>query len=851
LTRPPGPARPDFRALFEASPGLYLVLHPDLTIVAVSDAYLRATMTRRDEILGRGLFDVFPDNPDDPSATGTRNLRASLQQVIQNRAPDAMAVQKYDIRRPESEGGGFEERFWSPVNSPVLDSSGELLYIIHRVEDVTEFVRLKQLGSEQRKLADELQSRAASMEMEVYLRAQEVQEANRRLRTANEELATKEKELTRLYDRLHRLDQLKTQFFANVSHELRTPLGLILGPVEKLLSLGELPAMHRRDLEVVRRNARLLLEHVNDLLDVAKLEAGKMAAAYRNVDLASLVRLTASNFESFAQQRGLDYTVDAPAMLPAQVDPDKIQRVLMNALSNALKFTPAGGSIRCDLSVAEGGSDGSGARAVIRVSDSGPGIAPELREAVFERFFQVEDSSTRRVGGTGLGLSIAKDFVELHGGSIVIDEASEGGARVSFDLPLSAPPEAKVETTADEPAKPVSGVREIDRPPERAVPSVPNEVTGTRSFVLVVEDNPEMRQFICETLAVEHRTEGAVDGLEGMQKAVQLHPDLIVSDLMMPGMDGARMIAEIRARPELAAVPIVILTAKADDDLRLRLLRDGAQDYLFKPFSAEELRARVGNLVAVKRAREELEDRSQRFQQLALQLDATNKELEAFSYSVSHDLRAPLRAVDSFSQIVLEEHAAGLDAVGRKYLERVRAGAQHMAQLIEDLLRLSRISRAEMVRQPVDLSALAKGVAEELRIREPSRTVAVEVEEGIRAEGDPRLLRVVLENLLGNAWKFTSRKPAGRVEFGRSMKDGRTAYFVRDDGAGFDMTYAEKLFAPFQRLHAQSDFDGTGIGLATVARVVRRHGGEVWAEAAPDRGATISFTLGHPVAGLP
>lgn len=179
MSFPPEPARPDFRTLFEASPGLYLVLHPDLTIVAVSDAYLRATMTRREEILGRGLFDVFPDNPDDPSATGTRNLRASLQQVIQNRAPDPMAVQKYDIRRPESEGGGFEERFWSPVNSPVLGSSGELLYIIHRVEDVTEFVRLKQLGSEQRKLADELQSRAASMEMEVYLRAQEVQEANR------------------------------------------------------------------------------------------------------------------------------------------------------------------------------------------------------------------------------------------------------------------------------------------------------------------------------------------------------------------------------------------------------------------------------------------------------------------------------------------------------------------------------------------------------------------------------------------------------------------------------------------------------------------------------------------------
>ena len=172
----------DFQALFESAPGLYLVLTPALTIVAVSDAYLKATMTKREEILGRGLFEVFPDNPDDPAATGVRNLRASLDRVLTHRAPDTMAVQKYDIRRPESEGGGFEERYWSPVNSPVLGADGKVAYIIHRVEDVTAFVHLKQSGSEQYRITEELRSRAAEMEAEVFRRAQQIQEVNNQLR---------------------------------------------------------------------------------------------------------------------------------------------------------------------------------------------------------------------------------------------------------------------------------------------------------------------------------------------------------------------------------------------------------------------------------------------------------------------------------------------------------------------------------------------------------------------------------------------------------------------------------------------------------------------------------------------
>ena len=211
-------------------------------------------MTAREGIVGRGLFEIFPDNPGDPAASGVRNLKASLDRVRQEKVQDTMAVQKYDIRRPDSEGGGFEERFWSPVNSPIFGADGKLLYIVHRVEDVTEFVRLKEAGSERDKLTDELRNRARQMEAEVYLRAQEVSEANRQLSAANE---------------------VRTQFFANVSHELRTPLALIIGPTEKLLSSNEVGEHVRSGLEVVLRSARLLLGHVNDLLDSVEARGGK------------------------------------------------------------------------------------------------------------------------------------------------------------------------------------------------------------------------------------------------------------------------------------------------------------------------------------------------------------------------------------------------------------------------------------------------------------------------------------------------------------------------------------------------------------------------------------------------
>jgi PAS domain S-box-containing protein len=390
-------AQMQLRALFESVPGSYLVLAPDLKIAAVSDAYLQATMTKREEILGRGIFDVFPDNPDDPAATGVANLRASLDRVLNNRTADTMAIQKYDIRRPD---GVFEERFWSPVNSPVLSPELRVEYIIHRVEDVTDFVRKKEVTAKE----DGLRARMEQMEAEVYRSSQEVQRTNQQLRQANQEL-------------------------------------------------------------------------------------------------------------------------------------------------------------------------------------------------------------------------------------------------------------------------------------------------------------------------------------------------------------------------------------------------------------------------------------------------------ESFSYSVSHDLRAPLRSIDGFSLALLEDCTDKLGSEGRDSLRRVRAATQRMATLIDDLLSLARVTRAEICLEDVDLSDLGRSIAVALQETEPGRQAEFEIAAGIEARVDSRLMRIALENLLGNAWKFTSKRNPARIEFGKTQSNGTIAFFIRDNGAGFNPANAGRLFGAFQRLHDNSEFPGTGVGLATVQRIIHRHGGTIWAESAVDRGATFYFTL--------
>jgi DNA-binding response OmpR family regulator len=355
----------------------------------------------------------------------------------------------------------------------------------------------------------------------------------------------------------------------------------------------------------------------------------------------------------------------------------------------------------------------------------------------------------------------------------------------------------------------------------------------------------------------------AHSGEEAIELLAVQPVDCILLDLLMPGLGGQETCRHIKAAAGIRDIPLILLTALEDRGAMIEGLATGADDYISKSSEFEVLKARVS--AQLRRRQFEDETRQMRAELFQRELEATearaareiaesraalvaelerkNKELEAFSYSVSHDLRSPLRSIDGFSQALAQDYSSVLDAKGRDYLGRVRTSARRMSELIDALLELSRVGRAEVVRTPVNLSALARSILDELARKEPERHVEMTVADTPAASADPRLMRVVLENLLGNAWKFTGKQDGPLIAFRAEQIDSETVYIVSDNGSGFNMDYAGKLFQPFQRLHSDSEFAGTGIGLATVFRIVDRHGGRAWAKSSVGEGATFMFTM--------
>jgi two-component system, NtrC family, sensor kinase len=385
--------------------------------------------------------------------------------------------------------------------------------------------------------------------------------------------------------------------------------------------------------------------------------------------------------------------------------------------------------------------------------------------------------------------------------------------------------------------------------------------------ILAVDDSPTY----IEELADHLRRDGyevvkAKSGEDAIELLAVEQVDCVLLDLMMPGLSGTETCRRIKGSPALRNMPLIMLTALEGPDAMVEGINAGADDYVSKSSDFEVLRARLRAQLRRKqfedenrRVREEFmhkdaearaaqrsaDERAELLEQLKqkhAELQVVNKELQSFAYSVSHDLRQPLRGMDGFSKVLLDRYGAVLDANGKHLLERIRAGAQRMGALIDGLLALTRVTRAELHFRELDLTAVAKRVFQRLAEADPQRNATLVAPERIPVFGDEPLIETALENLLGNAWKFTARAGHARIEIG---VDGES-YFIRDNGVGFKMEYADKLFAPFQRLHAEHEFPGTGIGLATVQRVIARHGGRIWVAAEPGKGATFSFTLTPP-----
>jgi signal transduction histidine kinase len=742
------------------------------------------------------------------------------------------------------------------------------------------------------------------------------------------------REIERARDELKDLDAAKSRFTANIHHELRTPLTLTLAPVEAMLGgqFGELNAVQRSYLETVQSNGLRLLKLINNLLDLAKIESQQLAITRRPLRVHEVIEEIASNARPLAERKGVSLEVGGLDELPAIcADREALEKVLVNLLGNALKFTDRGGAIR--VLGAREGKDG----VHLVVADTGAGIPASQLERIFDRFAQVDSSNTRKYEGTGIGLALVKELVELHGGRVWA--ASEGpgrGAQMHVVLPAGESDageeeqrDAIAEAIDDEsgelrpalanaikgmgaelqqeepdPASPGLQMIELQRNVERhdeatrvgSRPAVPEHGPETPE-VLVVEDNIDMRRLLHHLVGQEFRVRLARDGREGLAAAREQAPDLILTDVMMPEMSGTELCAAIKSDPALAAVPVVLVTSKAEREMKIQGLEFGADDYVTKPFHPRELMARVRSLVKLRQAQQLLAERNALLETTNDELVATMDELKEagaqlvhaerlaavgeLAAGVAHEINNPvnfamnaartLRAVVDDVRVVAEQVRAidpgDTDALRRQIdaLETLRErlgfdesaetlaeltsivteGLERTAGLVGDLRDFAAPGSREL--GPVDV---ARGLRTTLRLMGHTMVSAgveihTDIPEGLpEIRGDARALNQVFLNLLKNAAE-SFEHGAGAVHVAARV-EGEDAVLVeiRDDGPGIAPEVRDRLFEPFVTTKMGR---GSGLGLSICKRIVEEHGGELQLESA--LGAGTRVTLRFPLSG--
>ncbi|MEH2126708.1 ATP-binding protein [Nostoc sp.] len=757
---------------------------------------------------------------------------------------------------------------------------------------------------------------------------------------------------------LAELDRAKILFFNNVSHEFRTPLTLSLAPVQDALSdsVNPLTSSQRERLKLAHRNSLRLLKLVNTLLDFSRIEADRLKANYEPTDLSTYTAELASVFRSAIENANLQLVLDCPPLPdPICVDREMWEKIVLNLLSNAFKFTFQG-IISVSLKPKAN-------RVELMVSDTGVGISASELPHLFERFYQVKGAKGRSYEGSGIGLSLVQELVKRHGGAIAVTSAVDQGTTFTVTIPtgIAHLPADQIEVASTLPSTAVTANAFVEEAlrwlPEEAgeqgsrgageqgaggtaldkstefqlqssefqlqssefqlqssevqaqssevhaqssevqaqssevqaqssevqaqssevhaqsseVQAQSSEVhaqssevqaqSSKRARILLVDDNADMRGYLRRLLNQYYEVEAVNDGLAALtaiRRGENVIYDLVLADVMMPRMDGFELLRSLRASPNTQTIPIILLSARAGEESRVQGLETGADDYLIKPFSARELLARVNANLQLAQLRREavyreqvmqavqtLNDRlEQQVKARTAQLEAINQELETFSSCISHDLRTPLRYISSFAERLEGKlNATLVDASSLQTLNIIIKSALEAEKMVDDLLEFSRLGKTEMHLTTVNISQLVQQVREQLQPELVGRSLHWEIEPLVAVKGDPALLRLVVQNLLSNAVKYTRNNSKAAITIGSIEQEPEVIFFVKDNGAGFNMEYCDRLFSIFQRLHPQEEFPGTGVGLATARRIVHRHGGRIWAEGAIDEGATFYFSL--------
>lgn len=675
---------------------------------------------------------------------------------------------------------------------------------------------------------------------------------------------------------LAEIDRAKTAFFSNVSHEFRTPLTLMLGPLQHVLATpGAVSPSIREQVQLAHRNAMRLLKLVNSLLDFSRIEAGRIQASYEPTDLATLTADVVSNFRSACERAGLELAVQAdPLPTPVYVDRDMWEKIVLNLLSNAFKFTFEG---RIAVELHE-----EGGHAVLTVRDTGVGIPEAELPHVFERFHRVAGARGRTHEGSGIGLALVRELVNLHGGTISATSVVDHGTVFTVRLPLGhahLPPErigaertlalTGVEAAAytEEALKWLPGEEHAEdfAPAGLAPLPLPSPAPASMSAgeILLADDNADMREYLARLLSAHWRVRTAADGAEALELAMQKVPDLVLSDAMMPQLDGFELLRALRADERTRDVPFIMLSARAGEESRIEGIEAGADDYLIKPFSARELVARVSAHLALAQSAQERNALLEREQAARRDAEAANRAKDEFIAMLSHELRNPLAPI--LTAVELLRLRAGDQLENECAL--IERQARQLTALVEDLLDVSRIARGviELRKTRVEMASIVRSAIDMVSpmLEQRAHRLAVDVPDtGLPVFGDEMRLTQVVANLLSNAAKYT---PDGGVISVRAVHVDGTApghdeaarsgeeaieVTVADNGAGIPQELLPRIFDMFVQAGQPLDrsLGGLGLGLTIARSIVDQHGGQISASSdGPGRGSV--FTIRLPAAG--
>jgi signal transduction histidine kinase len=646
---------------------------------------------------------------------------------------------------------------------------------------------------------------------------------------------------------LAELDRAKTEFFSNVSHEFRTPLTLMLGPVEDSLADRDnpLPPVQRERQELVHRNGLRLLKLVNTLLDFSRIEAGRVQASYAPTDLARFTADLASTFRSALEKAGIRLTIACgPLPEPVWVDREMWEKVVLNLLSNAFKFTFEG-----EITVA---LQAKGERAELSVRDTGTGIPREDLPRIFERFHRVKGIKGRSYEGSGIGLALVQELVRLHGGTVRVESEVGKGTTFTVSLPFGnahlPPDRLEVTSTLASTATGAEAYVQEARgwlgqvPEPEALPAAPlsggaqprGSSAAPQGHILLADDNADMREYLRRLLEGHYTVEAVENGTRALEAARARPPDLVLADVMMPGLDGFGLLRELKGAPKTAAVPVILLSARGGEEATVGGLAAGADDYLVKPFSARELLARVEGTVRLARARAERE---------RLLRERADFEQQLIGI-VSHDLRTPLSAITMSAAMLLRR--SDLEERQRKPLGRIFNSAERAIRMVRDLLDFTqaRLGGGLPIQpEALDLHAFARQVVEEIQVAHPERVVRVEQHGNGRGVWDGDRIAQVLGNLLGNALHYS---PADTpVEVRMLGEAGEVVLEVHNTGVPIPVEVLPQLFKPMQRgaATAQKSSRSVGLGLYIVDQVVRAHGGTITVKSTEAEGTTFTVRL--------